>query len=220
MEANMSASQTIPPEKIEQGSFDIIDHEVPEPRPFTGPAWTVVRRMIHASADFELLTLTRIHPRAIARGVAALQSGSRVITDTEMTRSGITAKRIQDLGASVHCFLNQPGVREEAAQRGMTRSAVALEKACQAGDTPICVIGNAPTALFRVLELIDKGQAAPALVIGMPVGFVGAAESKRQLMSQDQVPWMTIQGRKGGSPLAEACLNGLAELALSQQKNI
>ena len=215
----MSASQTIPPEKIEQGSFDIIDHEVPEPRPFTGSAWTVVRRMIHASADFELLTLTKIHPRAIDQGVAALRSGARVITDTEMAKAGITARRIQELGASVHCFLNQPGVMEEARQRSVTRSAVAMEKACQAREQQIYVIGNAPTALFRLLELIRDGLASPDLIIGMPVGFVGAAESKEQLMKQSQVPWITIRGRKGGSPLAAACLNGLAELALTQSSS-
>lgn len=214
----MSPSHATPPEQIEQGSFAIIDREVPEPRPFQGPSWTVVRRMIHASADFELLTLTRIHPRAVDQGVAALQSGVRVITDTEMVRAGITARRMQELGTSVRCFLNEPGVIEDAGERNLTRSAVAVEKACQTRDHPIFVIGNAPTALFRLLELIRDGRAEPALIIGMPVGFVGAAESKEQLMELERVPWITVRGRKGGSPLAAACLNGLAELALGHEK--
>jgi precorrin-8X/cobalt-precorrin-8 methylmutase len=172
--------------------------------------------MIHASADFELLSLVRIHSRAIEQGVAALQSGARVITDTEMARSGITARRIQELGASVQCCLNDPGVREEAREKKMTRSALAVERACQVQGRSIFVIGNAPTALFRLLELIRENRAEPDLVVGMPVGFVGAAESKEHLMRQDRVPWITIRGRKGGSPLAAACLNSLAELALSQ----
>jgi precorrin-8X/cobalt-precorrin-8 methylmutase len=172
--------------------------------------------MIHASADFELLSLVRIHPRAIEQGVAALQSGARVITDTEMARSGITARRIQELGASVQCCLNDPGVREEAREKKMTRSALAVERACQVRGRSIFVIGNAPTALFRLLELIRENRAEPDLIVGMPVGFVGAAESKEHLLHQDRVPWITIRGRKGGSPLAAACLNSLAELALSQ----
>jgi len=212
----MNNSQRHSPESIEARSFEIIDKEVPEPRPFTGPAWSVVRRMIHASADFELLSLVRIHPLAVESGLTALQSGARVITDTEMARSGITTRRIQALGASVHCFLNDPGVMEEAREKSLTRSALAVERACQAKGRSIFVIGNAPTALFRLLELIRENRAEPDLIIGMPVGFVGAAESKEHLMHQDRIPWITIKGRKGGSPLAASCLNGLAELALGQ----
>jgi precorrin-8X/cobalt-precorrin-8 methylmutase len=192
----------------------IIDREVPEPRPFSGPEWPVVRRMIHASADFELLSLVRFHPQAVQAGIKALRSGCRLITDTRMARAGITQTRMQRLDCRVECLLDLPGVDEDAKARDITRSAAGMEKAVMSREPTLFVIGNAPTALFALLHTMQTTSQQPALIVGMPVGFVGAAESKEELQKIESVPWITVRGRKGGSPLAAACVNALAEMAM------
>ncbi|WP_027371605.1 precorrin-8X methylmutase [Desulfovermiculus halophilus] len=211
----MPNSQTISPQDIESRSMAIIDREVPEPRPFSSRQWPVVRRMIHASADFELLSLVCFHPQAIQAGITALSQGCKVVTDTRMARAGITQARMQRLGCRVECLLDQPGVDEKAAQRGMTRSAAGMEQAVVSDTKTIFVIGNAPTALFSLIQAMQDGVGKAELIVGMPVGFVGAAESKEALVQISNVPWITITGRKGGSPLAAACVNALAEMALT-----
>lgn len=210
----MPNSPTISPQEIESRSMAIIDQEVPEPRPFSGLQWPVVRRMIHASADFELLSLARFHPQAVAAGIEALSRGCRIITDTRMAKAGITHTRMQRLGCRVECILDLPGLREEAAQRGLTRSAVGMEKAAASRGNVLFVIGNAPTALFTLIQALQDDSGKAGLIVGMPVGFVGASESKEDLQKIEHVPWITISGRKGGSPLAAACVNALAELTL------
>ena len=214
----MSNSHTVPPQEIEARSMAIIDREVPEPRPFSGPEWPVVRRMIHASADFDLLSLVRFHPMAIQAGIQALRAGCRLITDTRMARAGITQTRMQRLGCRVECLLDLPGLDAEAARQNRTRSAAGMDKAAASQESTIFVIGNAPTALFSLIQAIQAGTGQAELIVGMPVGFVGAAESKELLQQLDTPPWMTITGRKGGSPLAAACVNALAELALANQR--
>lgn len=205
------------PDDIEALSFAIIDAEVPEPRPFSGPEWSLVRRLIHTTADFELPALVRLHPRAVAAGVAALAAGATLVTDTEMARVGIPRRRVDRLGCRVVSFMNDPEVAARAGALGRTRAYAAVDRALEVlGDRNlIFVIGNAPTALFRLLQRIEAGAPAPALIIGMPVGFVNAAESKEALMAQDAIPYVTISGRKGGSTLAAATVNALAELALA-----
>jgi precorrin-8X/cobalt-precorrin-8 methylmutase len=202
------------PAEIETRSFAIIDSEVPEPRPFQGDEWLVVRRMIHASADFELLSLVRFHPNGVRSGVEALRRGSLIVTDTEMARMGITAPRMERLGTRVECFINHPDVREKAMREKTTRSAAAVDYALPKLGGNICVIGNAPTSLLRLLSWVEKGQCRPALIVGMPVGFVNAAESKDLLMAQQGIPYIAIRGRKGGSSLAASVINQLAEIAL------
>lgn len=202
------------PMDIERESMRIIDSEVPEPRPFSGGQWQVVRRMIHTSADFELLELTRFHPRALKAGLTALADGCRIFTDTQMARCAIPARRTDRLGCTVDCLMNDPAVAERATCEGTTRARAAVDQAAPAADGAILVVGNAPTALLRILELVEAGRMAPALVVGMPVGFVNAAESKDLLMAQDALPYVTIQGRKGGSALAGCVVNALAEIAL------
>lgn len=202
------------PDTIEARSFEIIDSEVPEPRPFTGHQWEIARRLIHTSADFDLLNHLTIHPAAVAAGLAALRSGCTVFTDTEMARSGIPLRRMEPLGCRVQCLLNRPDVVAAAKVNGTTRAHAAMDAVRAELGGSIMAIGNAPTALIRFMEHLDAGGEAPALVIGMPVGFVNAAESKELLAGQSAVPFIAIRGRKGGSPLAAATVNALAEIAL------
>ena len=208
------------PDEIEAASFAIIDAEVPEPRPFTGDAWRVVRRMIHTTADFEMLSLVRLHPRAVEAGVAALSGGAVVVTDTEMARMGIPLRRMDPLGCAVRSFTADPRAGELARQRGITRARagvdLALEDVREAGRPVIFAIGNAPTALLGLLERLERGAPPPALIVGMPVGFVNAAESKARLVRAAPCPYVTIAGRKGGSALAACVVNQLAELALER----
>lgn len=207
----------VAPMDIENESMRIIESEVPEPRSFQGVEWQIVRRMIHTSADFELLDLVRFHPQAVNAGRRALAAGCRIFTDTEMARCAIPLRRMEPLGCTVTCLMNDPEVAARARLEGTTRALAAVDKAAPDMDGAIVVIGNAPTALLRLLELSSQGKACPALVVGMPVGFVNAAESKALLAAQQALPFVTIQGRKGGSPLAGCVVNALAESLLSGQ---
>ena len=201
------------PDEIEQLSLSIIEHEVPEPRPFQGDEWKVVRRMIHSSADFELLELVRFHPAAVHKGVEAIKRGCLVVTDTEMARAGISKGRLEKWGCIVACLMGEGEVARQAEVKGTTRASAAVDIISERINDGIYVIGNAPTALMRLLDLIDSGTCLPALVVGMPVGFVNASESKDRLMAQTKIPYITIKGRKGGSALAASVINALAEIA-------
>ena len=201
------------PDNIEQRSFEIIDSEVPEPRPFAGDQWTVARRLIHTTADFDLLNHIIFHGDAIAAGVAALKAGCTIFTDTEMARSGIPVRRTEGFGCTTQCLLNRPDVVSKAKESGSTRAQAAMDAAAPEIGGSIMAIGNAPTALIRLMQHLESGGEAPALIVGMPVGFVNAAESKEILLAQSTVPYITIRGRKGGSPLAAATVNALAILA-------
>lgn len=202
------------PVGIERRSFAIIDSEVPEPRPFQGEEWEVARRLVHTSADFELLNLLRFSPGAVQAGVAALRSGAVIVTDTRMCQMGIPMRRLTPLGATTACYMNDPDVIATAKKLGTTRARVAVDKAASISGPVIYAVGNAPTALLRLMELMDQGTISPELVVGMPVGFVNAAESKALLFERTDTAFIGISGRKGGSALAAACLNALAELAL------
>ena len=200
------------PEEIEAASLAIIDAEVPEPRPYAGPQWDIVRRLIHTTADFELLDLVRFSADAVQAGLTALDQGATILTDTEMARCASPLRRLQPFGCTVRCFMNDPGVVAAAAAAGSTRAALAVDCALDLAGPLIFAIGNAPTALLRLIKRLDGGAPPPALVIGMPVGFVNAAESKALLQTRADVPWITIKGRKGGSALAGATVNALALL--------
>lgn len=201
------------PEAIEAESFRIIDSEVPEPRPFVGPQWNIVRRMIHTTADFELLKLVRFSENAVRNGINALRNRGVIVTDTEMAKRGIPVRRTDPLGCVVHCLMNDPRVVERARNEGITRAKAAVDVAVVELKPDIWVVGNAPTALIRLVEHVDSGMAMPALVVGMPVGFVNAAESKALLMSRE-IPYISIEGRKGGSALAACVVNALAVLCV------
>ncbi|WP_300163161.1 precorrin-8X methylmutase [Solidesulfovibrio sp.] len=207
------------PDAIERKSLAIIDAEVPEPRPFDGRKWEIVRRLIHTTADFEMLDLIRFSHGAVEAGLAALAAGATIVTDTEMARCAIPTRRLTPLGCSVRCLVNAPEVEAAARQTGGTRAAAAMDAALATLQAPLVLaIGNAPTALLRLLKHLDAGTPPPALVIGMPVGFVNAAESKALLMTRADVPWIAISGRKGGSALAGATVNALAIMLLREKE--
>jgi precorrin-8X/cobalt-precorrin-8 methylmutase len=202
------------PQEIEQESFRRIEAAVRE-HGFPPRQWVVVRRMIHAVADLELAGLVRFHPEALAAGVSALKQQRPVFTDTRMLLAGVS-RRLQRLGVPVTCLLDDPQGAALAQERGLTRSAAAVLQAAPQLPGSIVAIGNAPTALRQLLALLQEGMAPPALIIGLPVGFVDAAESKEALLAAS-CPYITMVGPKGGSALAASALNALAILAEEEQ---
>lgn len=204
------------PDEIEARSFAIIDAEAPSPKPFEGDLWSIARRLVHTCADFDILHSLVLDDHACTTGIAALRRGCAIFTDTEMARHGMTSRRLSPLGCSVTSLLSLPGVPEQAKATGSTRSAASIGVAGDALEGSIVAIGNAPTALIALMEHLDTGGARPALVIGMPVGFVNAAESKELLYERHDIPRIVLRGRKGGSPLVAATVNALAVLATRQ----
>jgi precorrin-8X/cobalt-precorrin-8 methylmutase len=196
------------PGDIEALSFRIIDAEAGD-HGFCERRWQIVRRMIHTSADFEYLQTVRFHPGAIDAGLAAIRAGADIVTDTRMALAGIRKTDLARHGGRVHCLIDDPVVGQAAAANGTTRAREAVDAAADRLAGGIFAVGNAPTALMRLLELVDAGRAAPALVIGLPVGFVNAAESKAALARRENLPYITNTGRKGGSNLAAAVINAL-----------
>lgn len=208
------------PDDIEARSMAIIESEAPEPRPFQDEQWLVARRLVHTTADFEMLKLLRFSQGAVDAAKAALASGCVIHTDTQMARAAIPARRMRPLGCEVRCLMDDPGVAAAAKAMGTTRAAAAVDVLAEKWAGAILVVGNAPTALLRIMEHLDRREGsapAPALVVGMPVGFVNAAESKDLLMARNDVPWMAIAGRKGGSALAGAAINALADVVLAEK---
>ncbi len=201
------------PQEIEARSFAIIDAEIPEPRPFSGGLWEVARRCVHTLGDTEIVADLRLSRDGLAAGVAALRRGCTVYTDTRMAAAGLPLRRLTPLGVTVTPLMGLPGLEEISRRRGVTRSRAGIDMIADRLAGQIMVIGNAPTALLALLEALSQGAPAPALVVGMPVGFVNAAQSK-ELLRQSPWPHFTLLGRKGGSAVAAACVNALAELAL------
>ncbi|MEO5606045.1 MAG: precorrin-8X methylmutase [Polaromonas sp.] len=204
---------------IEHDSFAVIDREVAS-HAYSAGQWPIVRRMIHANADFDFNGLTDFHPRAVEAGVAAIVSrASRVVADVEMICVGLSAPRLAHFGIGAHQFISDTDVIEAAKTQGTTRAVQAMRKAHRLGliDGAIVGIGNAPTALIELVRLMHEEGARPALVVGMPVGFVSAAESKDLMALQSDVPWMVIRGRKGGSTLVVAAIHALLGLAEAQE---
>lgn len=204
---------------IEHDSFAVIDSEVAS-HSYSAEQWPIVRRMIHANADFDFNGLTDFHAQSVAAGVAAILSrDTRVVADVEMICVGLSAPRLQHFGMSTYQFISDPDVIELAGQQGTTRAVQAMRKAHRLGliDGAIVGIGNAPTALIEIVRLIKEEGARPALVVGMPVGFVSAAESKDLIALQQDIPWIVIRGRKGGSTLVVAAIHALLGLAEARQ---
>jgi precorrin-8X/cobalt-precorrin-8 methylmutase len=199
------------PHDIETESFRIIEAEAGR-HGFPADTWQVLRRMIHTSADFDYLHTVRFHPQAIAWGLAAIRDGRTVITDTHMAAAGIRKTDAARFGVAVKCYMEDPAVHTAARRAGTTRAAAAVAAAVAETPEGVFVIGNAPTALQRLVELVRSGQARPALIIGLPVGFVNAAESKAALMELNH-PFITNIGRKGGSNVAAAVVNALLIMA-------
>jgi len=207
-----NSSLHLRPEEIEAGSFRIIDEEVGE-HGWPDAEWQVVRRVIHTSADFEYAGSMIFSPNVIEKAVAAIKSGAGIVTDTNMALSGINKPRLVPFGTALSCHIADSDVGILAKREGVTRSVLAIRKAIRELHNRIFVIGNAPTALFELLRLIEEDEVKPALIIALPVGFVGAAESKTALAAGGHgIPFITNIGRKGGSNVAAAVVNALAIL--------
>jgi precorrin-8X/cobalt-precorrin-8 methylmutase len=205
------------PEEIEAESFRTIDDEAGD-HGWCDAEWQIVRRVIHTSADFEYANSMIFSDGAIGKAVAALRSGAGIVTDTNMALSGISKARLTPFACTVSCHVADSDVGAIAKREGVTRSIVAMRKAASNLHNRIFVIGNAPTALFELLRLTAEGTITPALIIGLPVGFVGAEESKNALATTGHgIPFITNIGRKGGSNVAAAVVNALAILAASEE---
>ena len=209
---------------IEHDSFAIIDAEA-GPHDYSAEQWPLVRRMIHANADFEFNGLTAFHPEAMSAGMnVVLQSkqrgGTPIVADVEMICVGLSKPRLAHFGLSTHHYISDPDVIEAAKAANSTRAVQAMRKAQREGklDGAIVGIGNAPTALIELVRLIKEEGVRPALVVAMPVGFVSAAESKDLMMTVNEVPWVAIKGRKGGSTLVVAAIHAMLSLAEAEQK--
>lgn len=206
---------TTQPEEIEAKSFQMIANELGE-HAYTEEQFAVVQRVIHASADFELGRSLVFHPRAVQAGIAAIRAGRAIVADVQMVQVGISKPRLAQFGGDVYVYISDPDVAQNARALDTTRAIVSVRKAVQLHDEAIFAVGNAPTALLELIRLIKEGQARPSLIVGVPVGFVSAAESKEELMKLD-VPFIANHGRKGGSPVAVAAVNALSLLAVRQE---
>jgi precorrin-8X/cobalt-precorrin-8 methylmutase len=205
---------TVQPQEIEGKSFEMITEELGE-HPFTADQYPVVQRVIHASADFELGRSLVFHPRAIEAGIEAIRNGKKLVADVQMVQVGISKDRIQKFGGDVSVYISDPDVIEEAKRLNTTRAIISIRKAIKEAEGGIYAIGNAPTALLELIRLIKEGETKPGLIIGMPVGFVSAAESKDELRKLD-IPFITNIGRKGGSTVVVAAVNALSIMAQNQ----
>ena len=206
---------------IEHDSFAIIDQEAGT-HSYSAEQWPIVRRMIHANADFDFNGLTRFHPQAVQAGVQAILGGaSRIVADVEMICVGLSKPRLAHFGMSTHHYISDADVIEAAHAQSTTRAVQAMRKAHRLGmlEGAIVGIGNAPTALLELIRLVREENARPALLVGMPVGFVSAAESKELLETVAEVPWISIHGRKGGSTLVVAAIHAMLAMAEAAQKS-
>ncbi|MBQ9614819.1 MAG: precorrin-8X methylmutase [Selenomonadaceae bacterium] len=199
------------PMEIEHRSMEIIAPHLAG-MGLTEEETRVYSRIIHAAGDVEYAPLIRMHPEAIVRAQEALKAGCNIYTDVEMVRTGINKRKLAAFGGEVFCCVADPEIRALAEQEGITRSMAAMRRFGKALDGSIVAIGNAPTALFEVLRLMREEAVRPAVIVGIPVGFVGAADSKRELAEQDMVPFVTVEGTKGGSPIAAAVVNAVMYL--------
>lgn len=199
--------ETIKPMDIEKRSFEIIT-EILGDRRLDTENELVIKRAIHATADFDYADNLVFSEHAVRKGIEALRSGCDIVTDTQMAKSGINKMALGRLGGEVHCFMSDPDVAAEASQRGVTRAIVSMERAAKLPKSCIFAIGNAPTALICIRELMDAGKLSPALVIGVPVGFVNVVESK-ELIIESGMPHIVARGRKGGSNVAAAICNAM-----------
>ena len=204
--------QTRKGQSIENESMEIIDREVGS-HPYSDMEWPIVRRIIHATADFDFAGKNKIvlHKDAIKSGTSALKNGCSIITDVNGVIGGLNKQNPKDFGNDIICNISDPGLAERAKQENKTRAQMSMRVAASEMNGGIIAIGNAPTALLEVIKMIREGVTKPALVIGIPVGFVSAAESKEELQTID-VPFITNVGRKGGSSCAASIVNALFKL--------
>lgn len=209
--------QNVLPGDIEKRSMQIIEEECAakgiELDPVTAP---IVRRVIHTTADFDYAENLVFSNGAYEAGLEALKGGARIFTDTKMAFSGINKGALEKLGCEAACFISDPEVAASAKENGTTRAVASMDKAAGYGDGTIFAIGNAPTALIHLYELISDGKLRPALIVGVPVGFVNVVESK-ELILQTDVPAIVARGRKGGSNVAASIVNALSYIATGRK---
>ncbi|WP_312815930.1 precorrin-8X methylmutase [Sedimentibacter sp.] len=198
----------IEPDNIEKRSFEIIQEEMGEIR-LEKETEPIVKRVIHTSADFNYLNNMCFSKNAVKKAKEALKNGATIITDTNMAHSGINKKAAAKYGVNIQCFMADEDVAKEAALRGETRAAVSMEKASMIKGPLIFAVGNAPTALIKLYEMIKNETIKPEVIIGVPVGFVNVVEAKELIMSLDNVEYIVAKGRKGGSNIAAAICNAL-----------
>ncbi len=201
----------ISPMEIEKKSFEIIG-ELLQGRVFDPLEEPIVKRVIHTTADLEYADTLKISPGAVESALHALREGCDIVTDTTMALSGINKRTLNAFGGQAKCFIADERVAKEAKEKGVTRSTVAMDYAVREKNSRIFAVGNAPTALIRLYELIQEKKVYPALVVGVPVGFVNVVESK-ELLKRAGVPYIVAEGRKGGSNVAAAVVNALLYMA-------
>lgn len=201
--------QRVAPGEIEARSMELITEELgARAAAFTAEQLPILKRVIHTSADFDYADNLVFSPDAVSAGLEAIRRGCAIVTDTQMARSGVNKRVLERFGGEAICFMSDPDVAREARERGVTRATVSMERAAALKKPVILAIGNAPTALVRACELMAEGALSPALVIGVPVGFVNVVESKELLLTMS-VPHIVARGRKGGSNVAAAICNAL-----------
>lgn len=199
--------EQVSPHEIEKRSFEIITEEL-NGRTFPEDQELVVKRCIHTSADFDYADNLCFSEHAVAKGIEAIREGACIVTDTQMARSGINKKVLARYGGEALCFMSDEDVAARAKETGSTRAAACMEKAAELDKKLIIAVGNAPTALVRLYELIGEGKIKSALIIGVPVGFVNVVQSK-ELIMQTNIPYIVARGRKGGSNIAACICNAL-----------
>ena len=199
--------ENIKPMDIEKRSFEIITETLGDTK-LDPENELVIKRVIHTSADFDYVQNLVFSEYAVQKGIEALRGGCDIVTDTQMARAGINKTILAKLGGEVHCFMSDEDVAAEAKERGVTRAVVSMERAAKLPKPCIFAIGNAPTALISLHEQMERGLLKPALVIGVPVGFVNVVESKELIIASD-VPHIVARGRKGGSNVAAAICNAM-----------
>lgn len=199
--------ENIKPMDIEKRSFAIITELLGDTK-LDPENELVIKRVIHTTADFDYVQNLIFSEHAVRKGIEALRGGCDIVTDTQMARSGINKTILSKLGGQVHCFMSDPDVAAEAKERGITRAIVSMERAAKLNKPCIFAIGNAPTALISLHEQMEAGMLHPALIVGVPVGFVNVVESK-ELIIASNVPHIVARGRKGGSNVAAAICNAM-----------
>lgn len=199
--------ENVLPMEIEKRSFEIITQELGDKK-LDADKELIIKRCIHTSADFEYADSLCFSPDVVEKAMEAIKKGACIVTDTQMAKSGINKRALSRYGGEVYCFVADEDVAQAARENGTTRSTANIDKAAAMGKPLIFAIGNAPTALVRIYELVQEGKMKPELVIGVPVGFVNVVQSKELIMETD-VPYIVARGRKGGSNIAACICNAL-----------
>lgn len=199
--------ENVRPRDIERRSFEIITEELGN-RKLDADKELIIKRCIHTSADFDYADNLCFSDGVVEKAIEAIKNGACIVTDTQMGRSGINKKALAKYGGEVYCFMSDEDVAKTAKENGTTRATASMDKAATMNKPMIFAIGNAPTALVRLYELIQEGKIHPALIIGVPVGFVNVVQSKELIMETD-VPYIVARGRKGGSNIAACICNAL-----------